>query len=101
MIQRDPKTIEAQLERFRTGFPWMNIVAPATPQRGIRVLDEAVIRQYIGLVKTTDKAGAYAIQEHGEMLIERIGGLRSNIVGLPVEEVAAALAESPFRERLP
>ncbi|MCR5571845.1 MAG: DUF4301 family protein [Bacteroidales bacterium] len=43
MIQRDPKTIEAQLERFRTGFPWMDIVAPATPQRGIRVLDDAAV----------------------------------------------------------
>jgi len=65
-----------------------------------RTLDETVIRRYIGLVKTTDKAGAYAIQEHGEMLIDHIEGLRSNIIGLPVEEVAAALAESPFHERL-
>ena len=44
MIQRDPKTIEVQLERFRTGFPWMDIVAPATPQRGIRVLDAPAVQ---------------------------------------------------------
>lgn len=42
-----PSTVEAQVERFKTGFPWMDIVAPATPGKGITVLtpaqeDEAV-----------------------------------------------------------
>ncbi|MCQ2146324.1 MAG: DUF4301 family protein [Bacteroidales bacterium] len=35
------ETVESQVERFKKGFPWMNIVAPATPERGISVLDEA------------------------------------------------------------
>ena len=30
----------AQIERFRKGFPWLDIVAPATPGKGIEVLDE-------------------------------------------------------------
>lgn len=38
------KAVEAHVERFRKGFPWMNIVAPATPERGIKVLDEAGIK---------------------------------------------------------
>ncbi len=29
-----------QVERFRKGFPWMDIVAAANPERGIAVLDE-------------------------------------------------------------
>lgn len=33
-------TIEEQVERFKKGFPWMDIVAPATPGNGITVLDE-------------------------------------------------------------
>lgn len=33
------KRIEAQVERFKKGFPWMDIVAPATPERGIEVMD--------------------------------------------------------------
>ena len=33
--------VEEQIERFKKGFPWMKIVAPATPERGIQVLDEA------------------------------------------------------------
>ena len=37
------KTVEEQVERFKKGFPWMKIVAPATPERGIQVLDEAAV----------------------------------------------------------
>ena len=32
--------VESQVERFKKGFPWLKIVAPATPARGIRVLTE-------------------------------------------------------------
>ena len=35
------QTVEQQVERFKQGFPWMKIVAPATPEKGIQVLDEA------------------------------------------------------------
>lgn len=31
--------INAQIERFKKGFPYLDIVAPATPARGIEVLD--------------------------------------------------------------
>lgn len=37
------KTVEDQIERFKQGFPWMKIVAPATPQRGICVLGDAEV----------------------------------------------------------
>ena len=30
--------IEEQIDHFKKGFPWMKIVGPATPKRGIRVL---------------------------------------------------------------
>lgn len=33
-----PKTVEEQVERFKNGFPWLKIVAPATPEKGIKVL---------------------------------------------------------------
>ena len=33
-----PKTVQAQVERFKKGFPWMKIVGPATPGHGIAVL---------------------------------------------------------------
>jgi len=37
------QTVEGQVERFKQGFPWMKIVAPATPSRGIQVLDDAEV----------------------------------------------------------
>jgi septum formation protein len=48
-------------------------------------LDKGQIREYTAKVDTLDKAGAYAIQESGEMLISEISGSYSNVVGLPVE----------------
>ena len=35
------ESVESQIERFKKGFPWMKIAAPATPGRGILMLDEA------------------------------------------------------------
>ena len=46
------RDVEEQIEHFKKGFPWMKIVGPATPERGIRVLSEAeadaAIRYYDG-----------------------------------------------------
>jgi len=52
-----------------------------------RPLDEAAIEAYLALVDPLDKAGAYGIQEHGELLIERIDGSLTNVIGLPLEIV--------------
>lgn len=40
MTDMDNATINAQTERFRKGFPWLEIKAPATPGHGIKVLSE-------------------------------------------------------------
>ena len=32
--------VEEQIGRFKSGFPWIKIVAPATPAKGIKVLSE-------------------------------------------------------------
>ena len=55
-------------------------------------LDAATIRRYCACVDTLDKAGAYAIQEQGEMLVAAIEeGERENVVGLPVGDLLAHL----------
>jgi len=56
-----------------------------------RELSPEDIRHYLDMVDPLDKAGAYAIQEHGEMLVEEISGSYSNVVGLPLEQLQAEL----------
>lgn len=57
-----------------------------------RGLTEAGIAEYLAKVNVLDKAGAYAAQEHGELIIERMEGSWSNVVGLPLEVLEARLA---------
>lgn len=56
-------------------------------------LSDDLIRAYHARVNPLDKAGAYGIQECTDMLLERMTGSFTNVVGLPVEEVTAALHE--------
>ena len=48
-------------------------------------LDAETIRRYLSLVPVLDKAGAYAIQDHGEMLIESLEGSLDNVIGFPTD----------------
>ncbi len=54
-------------------------------------LDAGQIRDYLARVNPLDKAGAYAIQEHGELIISELSGSYSNVVGLPVERLRSEL----------
>jgi len=63
-----------------------------TTQVYFKKLDDAAIDKYLSLVNPLDKAGSYAIQEHGELIVERIEGLRSNVIGLPIEEALEVIS---------
>lgn len=56
-----------------------------------RSLADADIEAYLQRVHVLDKAGAYAIQDHGEMLVAARRGSLSNIIGLPQDEVRELL----------
>lgn len=56
-----------------------------------RPLDADMIEAYLERVDVLDKAGAYALQEHAEMIVESVEGSRSNVVGLPLDRTLAAL----------
>jgi septum formation protein len=49
-----------------------------------RRLDAATVAGYLASGEWRDRAGAYAIQGLGSILIERVEGDLSNVVGLPV-----------------
>lgn len=58
-----------------------------------KTLAPAEQADYHSRIDPMDKAGAYAAQDHGALIIERVEGSMSNVVGLPMDEVAAALRE--------
>jgi len=55
-----------------------------TTEVTFRALDDAGIRRYLGSIDYRDKAGAYAFQEHGSMIIEGHRGSATNIIGFPL-----------------
>jgi len=60
-----------------------------------RALSDAEILAYLGRIQPLDKAGAYAIQEYGELLVEDVTGSRANVIGLPLERLRAELDAWP------
>ena len=60
-----------------------------------RALTAGQIRNYLARVNPLDKAGAYAVQEHGHLIVEEISGSYSNVVGLPVERLQEELNAWP------
>jgi septum formation protein len=54
--------------------------------------DQRTAEDYMQKVYLLDKAGAYAVQEYGEIIIKKITGSVSNVIGLPIEK----LLESPL-----
>jgi septum formation protein len=56
-------------------------------------LTEQAVRRYAMSGEPLDKAGAYAIQGHAAAFIEKIEGSYSGVMGLPLYETAALLAE--------
>ncbi len=57
-------------------------------------LDEPTIERYLAVVHTLDKAGGYAIQEHGDLIVAGYQGSLTNIVGLPLEETKQLLTRA-------
>lgn len=58
-----------------------------------RVLTEAEIEAYVETGEPFDRAGAYAIQGEGAHLVDRVEGSYTNVIGLPLPEVAAWLRQ--------
>lgn len=54
-------------------------------------LAEEDINLYLSLVNVLDKAGSYALQEHGDIIIAKVTGDADNVIGLPVNRLADEL----------
>jgi septum formation protein len=69
------------------------VTGHATTEVRIRDLSPAEIEAYIATGEPMDKAGSYAIQELGSLLVAEIRGDYTNVVGLPIPSVDAAWRE--------
>ena len=56
-------------------------------------LSAATIDRYLASGEWRDRAGAYAVQGLGSMLVERIDGDLSNVIGLPLRRLFALAPE--------
>ncbi len=72
--------------------PARRVVFEETTQVRFAALSDRQIRNYLAAIDPLDKAGAYAIQEHGEWIVEALEGSFTNVVGLPVERLRDELA---------
>ncbi len=66
-----------------------NIFAETTLVK-FRPLNCQQIEDYLSKINPLDKAGGYAIQEFGEMIVHSIEGSYSNVIGLPLEQLQRA-----------
>ena len=77
---------------LRGGEKPLRFVWREVSEVGFKELSPAVIEEYIQQVHVLDKAGAYAIQEHGDMIISSWENM-NNIIGLPLERLKNVLTE--------
>jgi len=77
LLRRTGRYVDAAVDTTRVTF------RPLTPEE---------IRAYLRAGESDDKAGAYAAQGRGNLLIERIAGSYTNVVGLPMTRVLGMLA---------
>ena len=54
-------------------------------------IDSRTIDWYLSTSEPVGKAGGYGIQGHAAMFVSRVDGSLTNVIGLPVSEVAVAL----------
>ena len=75
----------------------VTVLAPFREQSATRVAVSRVtmrdygretIEEYLRRADPLDKAGAYGIQEHGDLLVRNVEGSLSNVIGLPLELLA-------------
>jgi septum formation protein len=56
-------------------------------------LTDELLRRYLETRESLGKAGAYAIQGEGALLVERVAGSLTTVIGLPVEALADLLGD--------
>lgn len=93
------KMLSGKQHSIMTGFTLIDTGNKKVISRAVETkvffkdLTEKEIDDYIATGEPLKKAGAYGIQENGYKLIDRIEGSKTNVAGLPIEELKKTLKE--------
>lgn len=93
------KTINGKPHSVITGFTIIDSNSKRTVSKSVETkvylkkLNSSEIDTYVKSKEPLDKAGAYAIQGLGSVIVERIEGDYFNVVGLPLSALADGLKE--------
>ena len=79
------RELSGQTHTVFTGVAYDGDVKVAKSDVTFRKLSEQMIDEYVARVRPTDRAGAYDIDESGDLIVEKWAGSYENIMGLPVE----------------
>ena len=89
--------LKGKWHKVITGFCVLNISRDVVYRDAVETrvfmkdLVDQEIMKYIGTSEPLDKAGSYAVQGKGGYMVKEIKGSYSNVVGLPICEVAEVL----------
>lgn len=105
-----PKTHDEAVEMLsflsgkgHTVFTGVALTRPGVAEPSVRVeasevrfrtLSAADIDGYIAKVKPFDRAGAYDLSDFGEIVVEKVVGSYTNVIGLPMEAVKSLLSDA-------
>ena len=79
------RELSGKVHTVFTGVAFDGDVKVARSDVKFRRLSDADIEEYVARVRPTDRAGAYDIDESGDLIVESYSGSYENIMGLPVE----------------
>lgn len=83
------RELSGRVHTVFTGVAYDGDVKVVRSDVTFRTLSDAQIDDYVARVKPTDRAGAYDIDESGDLLVASYTGGYENIMGLPVEPLKA------------
>lgn len=96
-VRRTLRTLSGRTHNVHTAVTVASSGATRTIVESARVslqpLGEPLIEWYLGTGEPFGKAGSYAVQGHGAVLVTGVRGLMSGVIGLPLGPVAALLDE--------
>ena len=79
------RELSGKVHTVFTGVAFDGDVKVARSDVKFRRLSDADIEEYVARVRPTDRAGAYDIDESGDLIVESYTGSYENIMGLPTE----------------